>query len=370
MISYPAHNAPADDPARMLRARVNEVMQVEETKWDETGRGYAFIGKLHTTAQDAYGKLKVCFAEVGYTPALRENDEGERETIFALKGPLRDALNPRPWLNIVLFLATVATTTIFGGMFATVMTQTQASRFTFNLPVILAKGIPFSLTLLLILGVHEFGHYFQAKRHGLPVTLPFFIPIPLPGTLGTMGAFIQMRGAVENRRALFDVGVGGPLAGLIIAVPLFVAGLLASTIIHSPAPPNRSYLMSLLIALFRPDAIDNGIVLNPVLLAARFGIVITAINLLPIGQLDGGHIAYAAMGRKWARWIGYATAATMLVLGLTVSPTWLVWLVFAVFSGFGHVQPLDDITPLDVRRSVAFIASFVLFLSIFSVRPF
>ena len=369
MISYSQpQNTPADDPARLLRTRVAEVMTVEETQWDETGSAYSFIGKLRTTAQDAYDTLKSRFAEIGYTPALRESDIGERETIFAIKGDARVALNSRPWLNIALFLATVVTTTIFGGMLAASMSQT--GRAALSLPTILEKGVPFSLTLLLILGVHEFGHYFQAKRHGLPVTLPFFIPIPLPGTLGTMGAFIQMRGAVENRRALFDVGIGGPIAGLLVAIPLFIIGLLMSTITDAAAPPNRSYLVSLLIAVFRPDAIDNGIILNSVLLAARFGIIVTAINLLPIGQLDGGHIAYAAMGRKWARWIGYATAAIMLVLGLTVSPTWLVWLLFAVFSGFSHAQPLNDITPLDLRRSVAFVAAFVLFLSIFSVHPF
>lgn len=356
----------ANDPARLLRARVSEVMAIEEAQWDETGMAYAFVGKLRIAAQDAFDTLKLRFAEVGFTPALRESDLGERETIYAIKGDAQVPLRSRPWLNVLLFLATAVTTTIFGGMFAA-----SVARETVLTPQnVLANGIPFSATLLLILGVHEFGHYIQAKRHGLPVTLPFFIPVPLPGTLGTMGAFIQMRGAVENRRALFDVGIGGPIAGLIVAIPLFIIGLLLSTLAESAAPGNRSYLVSLLIALFRPEALDSGIILNPVLLAARFGIVITAINLLPIGQLDGGHIAYAAMGRRWARWIGYATAAIMLVLGITVSPTWLVWLLFALFSGFGHAQPLNDITPLDMRRSVAFIATFVLFLSIFTTRPF
>ena len=115
---------------------------------------------------------------------------------------------------------------------------------------------------------------------------------------------------------------------------------------------------------------DYGIILNPVLLAARFGLVVTALNLLPVGQLDGGHIAYAALGRKWARWVGLATVAIMAVLGVTASPIWLVWMAFALFSGINHAQPLNDITPLDLRRNVAFIGTFILFLSIFTLRPF
>lgn len=354
------------DPAVLLRARVAEVMVIEQTQWDETGSAFAFTGKLRLNADEAFDKLKSRFGELGFTPALREIDATERQTVLAIKGTARLPLTQRPWLNLLLLLATAVTTTLFGGMYAALLSQQDPT----NITAILTHGVPFSLTLLLILGVHELGHYVQARRHGLPVTLPFFIPVPLPGTLGTLGAFIQMRGAVENRRALFDVGIGGPIAGLLVAIPLFVVGLLVAEITNAPAPANRSFLVTAIIALFRPEALNNGIILNAVLLAARFGLVLTAMNLLPIGQLDGGHIAYAAMGRRWARIIGYGTAIIMVVLGVAVSPTWLIWLMFAVFSGFGHAQPLNDITPLDLRRSVVFIATFVLFLSIFTVRPF
>jgi Zn-dependent protease len=107
-----------------------------------------------------------------------------------------------------------------------------------------------------------------------------------------------------------------------------------------------------------------------VLLAARFGLVITALNLLPVGQLDGGHIAYAALGRKWARRVGLATIAILAILGLVVSPIWLVWMAFAALSGVNHAQPLNDITPLDLRRNAVFIGTFILFLSLFTLRPF
>lgn len=363
---YTASRTPGDDEALvLLRARVAEVMAIEEAQELAAGQAVAFKGRLRIGAQEAFERLKARFADLGYVPLLRESDSGERQEVMAIKGSLQALLTQRPWVNLLLFLATVVTTTIFGGMFAA-----STSGGDLSLPSILASGIPFSLTLLAILAVHEFGHYVQARRHGVPVTLPYFIPVPLPGTLGTFGAFIQMRGAVENRRALFDVGVGGPIAGLLVAVPLFVVGLAAATLTNNPPPPTRSYLVTLLIALFRPEALDYGIIMNPVLLAARFGLVVTALNLLPVGQLDGGHIAYAALGRQWARRVGLATVAIMAVLGLTVSPTWLIWMAFALFSGLNHAQPLNDITPLDLRRNVAFIGTFILFLSIFTLRLF
>jgi membrane-associated protease RseP (regulator of RpoE activity) len=353
------------DALMLLRARVAEVMMIEQTAELVAGRVIAFTGKLRVGAQDAFERLKQRFAELGYMPVMREHDSGQGEEVMAVKNTLQADLVQRPWLNITLLLATVATTTLFGGMYAALLSGAEPA-----LPAILAHGIPFAFTLLSILTVHELGHYVQARRHGVPVTLPYFIPVPLPGTLGTFGAFIQMRGTVENKRALFDVGIGGPLAGLLVAMPLFVVGLLDATISSDPAPSTRSYLTTLLIALFRPEALDYGIVLNPVLLAARFGLVITALNLLPVGQLDGGHIAYAALGRRWARRIGLATIAILAVLGLVASPIWWVWMAFAALSGVNHAQPLNDITPLDFRRNVVFIGTFVLFLSLFTLRPF
>jgi membrane-associated protease RseP (regulator of RpoE activity) len=354
-----------DHDVLMLRARVAEVMTIEQTAELVAGQVIAFTGKLRIGAQEAFERLKQRFAELGYMPAMRENDSGQGEQVMAIKNTLQANIAQRPWINILLLLATIVTTTVFGGMYAALLTGAELA-----LSEILARGVPFALTLLTILAVHELGHYVQARRHGVPVTLPYFIPVPLPGTLGTFGAFIQMRGTVENKRALFDVGVGGPIAGLLVAVPLFVAGLLDAVLSADPPPPTRSYLVTLLITLFRPEALDYGIILNPVLLAARFGLVITALNLLPVGQLDGGHIAYAALGRKWARRVGLATIAILAVLGLVVSPIWLVWMAFAALSGVNHAQPLNDITPLDLRRNAVFIGTFILFLSLFTLRPF
>jgi membrane-associated protease RseP (regulator of RpoE activity) len=347
-----------------LRTRIADVMIVENAEIDAVGRAIAFTGQLRIGAEDAFVKLKSGFQELGYIPLLRENENGENQMIVAIKGTLQAVLAQRPWLNVLLLFVTLGTTTYFGGQYASQLSHQPLSQS----QMILWYGLPFSLTLLAILGVHELGHYVQARRHHLPVTLPYFIPMPLG--LGTFGAFIRMRGAVENKRALFDVGVGGPIAGVLVAIPLYIVGLLMSTVSSFPAPLTRSLLADGLIALFRPDALDNGIILNPVLLAARFGLIVTAMNLLPVGQLDGGHIIYAALGRRLAAWVGYAMIAIMAILGFTVSPTWFVWMVFAMLSGVHHVAPLNDITPLDTRRNFAFLATAALLLSLFTVQPF
>lgn len=351
------------DELSALRARVIDIMSVEDQQMEE-GRAITFTGRLRVEAEEAFSKLKAHFVELGYVPLLRENDSGERQIIVAIRGRLQSTFAQRPWVNLGLLAATIATTVFAGGRYASLLAGDES----LSIESILSYGVPFAATLLLILGAHELGHYIQARRHGLPVTLPFFIPVPFG--LGTFGAFIQLRGPVENKRALFDVGVGGPIAGLIVAIPLFVAGLVMSVVTDSPAPPTRSMLMDLLIAIFLPDAATSGILLNPALLAARFGLIITAINLLPIGQLDGSHIAYAALGRRWARWIGYATIAIMAVLGIVSSSAWFVWIGFALLSGMRHPAPMNDITPLDLRRNLAFLATAMLFLSLFSAAPF
>lgn len=361
--AYGAGSASQADELRALRARVTDIMTVEDQRV-EGDRAITFTGRLRVEAEEAFNRLKAHFVELGYVPLLRENDSGERQIVVAIRGRLHATFAQRPWVNLGLLAATLVTTVFAGGQYASRLAGDDDG----SIASALAHGLPFAATLLLILGAHELGHYIQARRHHLPVTLPFFIPVPFG--LGTFGAFIQLRGPVENKRALFDVGVGGPIAGLLVAIPLFVAGLVMSVVTDAPAPPTRSMLMELLIAIFLPDAATNGVLLNPVLLAARFGFVITAINLLPIGQLDGSHIAYAALGRRWAQWIGYATIAVMVALGIASSPMWFVWIAFALLSGMRHPAPMNDITPLDLRRNVAFLATAVLFLSLFSATPF
>ncbi len=353
-----------NEDALMLRSRVADVMNVETTQIDAPGQAYVFVGKLTVAPDVAYARLKTRFLEIAYTALLRDDENSDNQVIVALRGDIKAGKAPKPWINVLMLLGTLLTTVGVGGM-------TVASMMGINpidLTAILQTGIPFGVSMLLILGVHELGHYIAARRHGLAVTLPFFIPVPFG--LGTLGAFIQMRGAVENKRVLFDVGLAGPIAGLLVAIPLFVVGLLMATVGDAGVPPTRSYLTQMIIDLMRPAASTRGIEMNAVLIAARLGLIITAMNLLPVGQLDGGHIAYAALGRQWARWVGWATIGLMLVLGLRVSFDWFIWLTFALFSGTRHAAPLDDITPLNLPRNVAFLATVILFLLLFTARPF
>ncbi|MCS7324356.1 MAG: site-2 protease family protein [Anaerolineae bacterium] len=351
----------------VLRARVAEVMSIEavDASGDERVSAVKFIGKLRLDASAAFEHLRTRLAALGYVPLLREA-ESEREMVVAVRGEVAQSAPQNLKLSLLLFLATLLTTTLFGGMFAWSLSRPTTD---FSLVGILSNGIPFSVALMTILGAHELGHYAAARRHKLAVTLPYFIPVPLPGTLGTLGAFIQIRAPARDRRVLFDVGLSGPLAGLLVAIPLYVVGLMIAEVSPDPAPSNRSFLIQTLTAFFRPEAAGNGVYLNPILLAARFGLVVTAINLLPVGQLDGGHIAYAALGSTWAKWLSYLAIAFMAVLGVTVSSTWLVWMLFALFSGAARAQPMNDLTPLDFKRAAAFLGTVALFFALFTARP-
>ncbi|MFZ2419600.1 MAG: site-2 protease family protein, partial [Anaerolineae bacterium] len=229
-------------------------------------------------------------------------------------------------------------------------------------------------TLLAILGTHELGHYFVARWHKVDVTLPYFIPVPFG--LGTFGAFIKMKSPVENRRALFDVAVAGPLAGLVVALPLLVIGLLTS-----PVRPiisgggglqeGNSLLYGLLkLLIYHQWLPGNGVDvhLSSMAFAAWFGLLVTAFNLLPVGQLDGGHILYA-LGVT-SRWLGYGVLAVLLVLGALAWSGWYVWAALIYFvTGLEHPAPLDEITRLDPPRRWLGAIAIVIFILLFAPIP-
>jgi membrane-associated protease RseP (regulator of RpoE activity) len=222
----------------------------------------------------------------------------------------------------------------------------------------LVSGVPFAATLLLTLGVHEFGHYFTARYYGVSVSLPYFIPVPPPFMFGTLGAVIRMRSPVRDKNILFDIAAAGPIAGLLIAVPALLLGIHWSSL--TPVTPGGwvtfgdSALTRMLVTL-RFGALPTGMRLytHPMFDAAWVGLLVTALNLMPVGQLDGGRIAYALFGRAH-RQVGIATFVALLALGLiTWSPNWVVWGLFVfVFVGFQHGPPLDDVTPLTRERRV------------------
>ena len=230
--------------------------------------------------------------------------------LIAVPGVL-SAGRTRLWLHLLLVLATIGTTTLAGAMLAGVNLARN--------PAGILIGVPFSLTLMTILTAHELGHYFMGKWHRVQVSLPYFIPVPF--SLGTFGAFIQMRSPIRNRRELFDVGFAGPIAGFVVALALLIFGLVLSDALRAfrtfGPPLGDSLLTSLLTNLLRPQETATILSRNPIALAAYFGILLTGINLLPAGQLDGGHIAYALFGRS-ARPLAVATVVALLYAGRAV----------------------------------------------------
>jgi membrane-associated protease RseP (regulator of RpoE activity) len=253
-------------------------------------------------------------------------------------------------MNLVLLGLTIATT-----MWAGAASWEGYSKVPWTSPEAIAMGtLTFTLPLMAILGIHEMGHYVMAKRYQVHASLPFFIPAP--GTiLGTFGAMISIRDPLPNRKALVDIGAAGPILGLLTAIPVTLVGLLLMSVDPRPVPPNLggSYSIQLpflyqILALFIPIPQDT--VLHPTAFAGWVGLFVTALNLLPAGQLDGGHVARAVLGER-SKYLSWAALIAMLALGtLTVFGGWLIIALFILLLGARHPPPLNDLTKLDGKR--------------------
>jgi membrane-associated protease RseP (regulator of RpoE activity) len=320
-------------------------------------------GKLLREADEAYTLLAGRLERYGYTPHLRRR--GGKDHIYILPLPPRPRLG-RPWVNLVLFLATVVTT-IFAGAVQEGVNPLQN-------PAQLARGIPFSFALLTILGVHELSHYTVSRWRGIAVTLPYFIPSPLP-FLGTFGAFIQMRSAVRDRRALFDMGLAGPMAGLAMSILFLALGLSRSEIIpyvmeEEGMGLGTSLLMEGIARLvLRQSTQDVTVMLHPLALAGWFGFFVTAMNFMPIGQLDGGHMAYALFGERF-RVVARIAMVVLVGMGLLFWQGWLFWAFLSFVMGMDHPLPQDAITDLDPPRKALGILALVLLALIITPQPF
>ena len=268
-------------------------------------------------------------------------------------------------VHVVLFLLTLLTTSLAGAF--------QSGVDPFEHPAQIVMGLPFALTLLSILLVHELGHYSLSKVHGVRATLPYFIPAP-PVLIGTFGAFIRMQSPPPNRRALFDVGAAGPWAGLIVAIPAVLVGLRLSEV--RPLGLEDGGLLLGDSLLFQgltwlalgttPDTAT--IVLHPIALAGWFGMFVTFMNLLPVGQLDGGHVAYAMFGR-WHRLVSRVFLLVIAALGVMGWRGWFVWVVLLLVIGLDHPPTRDAGTPLDWRRRIAAWLTVGAFVVTFMAEP-
>jgi membrane-associated protease RseP (regulator of RpoE activity) len=245
-------------------------------------------------------------------------------------------------------------------------------------PVQLAvNGLWYSLSVLAILGAHEMGHYLACRHYRVDASLPYFLPLPPPFPTGTLGAFIRIRQAFRTKRELFDIGIAGPIAGFVVAVPLLFIGMSLSRVVPFPTEFQGVELgepllfkAAMWLRFGTPDA-GYSVNMHPMAFAAWFGLLATALNLFPIGQLDGGHIAYAVLGRK-------STAITLVMVvclvGLTfVSRSWIVWTVLTVsmLFAFGprHPQIPDEDAPLDRGRILLAIFAAVMFALCFTPAP-
>ena len=275
---------------------------------------------------------------------------------------------PRRLLHLGLLLATVVTTIIAGAL--------QQGVNPLETPELLSKGIPFSFTLLLILGAHEMGHYLVSRRHHLDVTLPYFIPAPpIPFIIGTFGAFIRIRSPIRDKRALLDVGCSGPLIGVLVSIPVILIGLKLSTVTvigggEETLTLGEPLLFKLLSWLaLGPMTPEQNVILHPVAFAGWIGLLVTALNLLPVGQLDGGHVAYALFP-EYHRYISLGVFGLLVVCGVIFWQGWLLWAVLLVFLGWRHPPPYEFWVPLDRRRRVLGIITIVVFGLTFSPAPF
>ncbi len=257
----------------------------------------------------------------------------------------------RKHINFILFIATIFSTWLVG-------------------------GLGYCIAIIAILTAHEMGHFLMCRKYGVPATLPYFIPFPFPSynPFGTMGALISMRGYIPNRKALFDIGAGGPLAGLAVTIPVLFIGLALST----PAPRMEAAagltlgesllfkLISLLVLGPQPEETD--IMLHPVAYAGWAGLFITALNLIPVGQLDGGHVTYALFGQR-AKYFAWLFIGALGILTIFNYSWGLLFLLLAIF-GRRHPSPLDDHTSLDRRRRIIGVLVLILFVLSFTPVPF
>ena len=356
-----------------LRRAVADLFRIDDVR--RVGkRSFAFTGRLlHPDADAGYDEIRRRFKEYGYAPLLQEIN-GE-EVLFAQPQSLNRVNTGNPLINLLLFVATIFTTlsagaAMFGVDLLTVLRSGDVSRMLDAVWV----GLPFAGALMMILGVHELGHYVAARWHGVKVTLPYFIPMPYNG-IGTMGAFIALKTPMKNRKVLFDIGIAGPLAGFVVAMPVLLVGIFLSSVVPARIAGTTldflgsSILIDWLVGFVKTIPAGYALSIHPIFFAGWLGMFLTGINLLPMGQLDGGHIAYALFGRA-AHTIAMLGFAGLILAGLFYSPNWFLWAFFVILGGLRHPAPLNDLSRLDWARRLLGYAMIILFVLVVIPAPF
>jgi membrane-associated protease RseP (regulator of RpoE activity) len=380
----------------ILTNLVSRIFRIEDVTSGDPQKGFLMRYRGQLVSEDtaaAYDQLAESLKPYKVMPLFRL-EQGRQVIYLAPSRP--DPAPGKISTNIILFVLTV-----FSVMFAGAQPEGPIPNDLVGQLMVLAKSIftgwPFALSLLAILVAHEFGHYLMSRHHNTPATLPYFIPFPF-SPLGTMGAAILMRGIPRNKRILFDIGVAGPLAGLVVAIPVLFLGLSLSTL--GSIDPNPTgfiegnsllYLLAKFIVFGKllPSPVEpqgilywiqyfftgrpvpfggTDVFIHPVAFAGWAGILVTALNLIPAGTLDGGHVIYSLFGDKARKAFPYILGV-LAVLGMFWSGWWL-WAVLLLWLGRVHAEPLDQITPLDPRRRAIAGLVIVIFFLVFMPVPF
>ena len=333
-------------------------------------------GHLQFPSDRAYPQLAARLRQIGYTAALRHDPKLDLDELLVIPGILPQVERSRLGVHALLLGATILTTLYVGAGMSEARPPDDLWWPLFHF----WEGWPFSLSLLSILLAHELGHYFAGRHYRVPVSLPFFIPVPVPdflgNVLGTMGAVIRMKAPVTNRRVMLDIGAAGPLVGLIVAIPVLIVGLSLSEV--QPLPLDQPYsmegnsLLYLLIKylLFRQWLPSHGVdvFIHPVAFAGWAGLLVTSLNLIPAGQLDGGHVLYSLLGDQ-ARKLSWPIILALAALGLFLWPGWFLWAGLVFLFGQGHPGPLDSITRLDTKRKILAVVVLLVFVLTFTPVP-
>lgn len=380
---------------------IAQVLRIEDVTTGGTNDNYLFRyrGKLITDSIDSYNTLELNLRPYSITPLFRE--ENGLDTVLLLDGIIQ-ARPSNPWINVILFILTLFSVIFAGTLYS--YDGPVPDDFLGLMTTIVKNmeiGIPFGISLLAILLAHEFGHYLAARYHHSQVTLPYFIPFPF-SAFGTMGAFIRLKEPPKNKRILLDIGISGPLAGLVVAIPILLIGLSQSSVEPIIVPPGTGiqiegnsilYLLSkyLVFGQLLPEPGSFGgvppfiywvryfftgmplpiggydVIISPIAWAGWAGLLVTAINLLPAGQLDGGHISYVLFGKR-VNWFLPFILIALFLLGFVWSGWWL-WALLILFLGRVHAEPLDQITKLDKKRKLLAIFGLVVFFLTFTPVP-
>lgn len=317
------------------------------------------------TLDESFEALRKDLRSEGFIPFIKYG--GGEHAITIVRRPLFRKRNIQ--INQILLAGTFLTTTLAGMVLWS--SYSNATHF-FTLDNLLWGALFFALPLMAILGVHELAHYYASKRHDVEASLPFFIPFIPP--FGTMGAFISMRDPMPNRKALVDIGVAGPLGGLAVTIPVAIIGLYLTSLgqpVSGPVGEEGTIaiiiqpLYQLLTYMF---PLQEDLPLHPTGFAAWVGFLVTAINLLPAGQLDGGHISRGLLGKN-AKYLSYATGAILIVASLFIYSGWLLFALLVVLLGLRHPAPLNDISKPGPRATVLGVLAMIILAVTFVPTP-